>query len=80
MPFLHGTALNLIHGAGTAEELEQLSRTIRKWSKDEVMELARDYKERADQKLKEIDEHLTCEQQPFANAKNYPGETSTDDY
>lgn len=43
--YKHGKAINDLYGEGTAEFITQLSRSLHKMNKSEIMELARYYKQ-----------------------------------
>ena len=47
--YRHGQEIDLRYGAGTAEYLETLSRSLFKMNKVEVMEIAKEYKQRAEE-------------------------------
>ena len=47
--YRHGQEIDLRYGAGSAEYLETLSRSLYKMNKVEVMEIAKEYKQRAEE-------------------------------
>jgi hypothetical protein len=51
--YRHGIEIDLLYGEGTADYLEQLSRSMIKLNKVEVMELAQYYKQEAEKIAKE---------------------------
>jgi len=51
--YLHGRAINAKFGEGTAEYITQLSRSLHKLNKKEVMELARYFKQETEQLAKD---------------------------
>jgi hypothetical protein len=51
--YRHGIEIDSLYGAGTAQELEEMARLLHKWNKDEVMAMARYYKQECEQLIKE---------------------------
>jgi hypothetical protein len=47
--YKHGLAIDMLYGEGTAQELEQKARSLTKMNKNEVMELAREFKAMAEE-------------------------------
>lgn len=47
--YRHGLEINALYGEGTAEHLEQLARSIHKYNKVQIMELAQYFKQEAEE-------------------------------
>ena len=51
--YIHGIEIDALYGAGTAQVLQDTARLIHKWTKDDVMAMARYYKQETELLIKE---------------------------